>query len=68
VPPTLAGAIHRGMSTWCLAPNSASEPNVRFLMVGRIARRRVQADRLPVPPTFASASHPCRFQSTSPVP
>ena len=41
------------MSTWCLVPNLDSEPNVESLTVGRIARRRVQADRLPVPSTFA---------------
>ena len=53
VPPTLAGATHLGVPTWCLAPNSANEPIVRFLRVGRIARHRVQANRPPVPPTLA---------------
>ncbi|MFZ9089979.1 MAG: hypothetical protein ACO3FE_07785, partial [Planctomycetaceae bacterium] len=47
-----------GESTGCLAPNSANEPDMRLLTVGRIARHRVQADRLPpVPPTFVGAIH-----------
>jgi hypothetical protein len=46
---SVAGATHRGISTWCLAPNSATKPNMLFLRVGRIARHEVQAGRLPVP-------------------
>jgi hypothetical protein len=34
VPPTCPGATHRGISTRCLAPNSANEPIVPFLELG----------------------------------
>jgi hypothetical protein len=78
VPSTVAGATHL---TRCHPPNSASEPNVQFLTVGRAARHRVQAVRLPgathrcrchppfaVPPTVAGATHRCRCHPPFAVP
>ena len=59
--PPQNGATHRGISTWCLAPNSAptfrshphisaNEPNMPLLTVGRIARHRCHPP-VSVPPT-----------------